>query len=67
MGHDSQSKEPRPAGALIRGTVVVILRILSLVTERNGLAKRIRSLWSAMYYVNLRLEVLKTYAKFMVE
>ena len=50
MGSDSQSKDRRPAGVLDRGTLVVIMRILSLVREESGLAKRIRSLWS------LRLE-----------
>ena len=44
MGHDSQSKDPRLAGVLNRGTlVVVIMRILSLVSEGSGLARRIRS------------------------
>ena len=46
MGPDSQSKDPRPASVLDRGTLVVIMRILSLVREESGLAKRIRSLWS---------------------
>ena len=49
MNPDSQSKDPRPAGVLDRETLVVIMRILSLVREENGLAKRIRSLWSAIY------------------
>ena len=53
MGPDTQSKGTRPAGVLYRGTsvvvVVVIMRILSLVSEGSGLAKRIRSLWSAIY------------------
>ena len=31
MGHDSQSKDPRPAGVLDKGTLVVILQILFLV------------------------------------
>ena len=44
MGSDSQSKDRRPAGVLDRGTLVVIMRILSLVREESGLAKRIRSL-----------------------
>ena len=44
MGHDSQGKDPRLAGVLNRGTlVVVIMRILSLVSEGSGLARRIRS------------------------
>ena len=40
---------PRPAGVLDRGTLVVIMQILLLVREESGLAKRIRSLWSAIY------------------
>ena len=47
MGLDSQSKDPRLAGVLNRGKLVVIMRILSLVREENELAKRTRSLWSA--------------------
>ena len=31
MGCNEQSKDPRPAGILDRGTLVVIMRILSLV------------------------------------
>ena len=49
MGPDSQSKDPRPTGVLNRGTLVVIMRILSLRREESELAKRIRSLWSAIY------------------
>ena len=49
MGPDSQSKDPHLAGVLDRGTLVVIMQILSLVREESGLAKRIRSLWSAIY------------------
>ena len=49
MGPDLQSKNPRLAGVLDRGTLVVIMQILSLVREKSGLAKRIRSLWSAIY------------------
>ena len=49
IGPDSQSKEPRPAGVLDRGKLVVTMQILSLVTEESRLAKRIRSLWSAIY------------------
>ena len=48
MGPDSQSKDPRPAGVLDRGTLIVIMRNLLLVREASGLAKRIRSLWSAL-------------------
>ena len=40
---------PHPAGVLDRGTLVVIMPILSLVREESGLAKRIRLLWSAIY------------------
>ena len=49
MSPNSQSKDPRPAGVLDRGTLVVIMRILSLVREQSGLARRIRLLWSAIY------------------
>ena len=49
MGPNSQSKDPRSAGVLDRGTLVVIMQIMSLVREKSGLAKRIRSLWSAIY------------------
>ena len=54
MGPDSQSKDPRPAGVLDRGKLVVIMRILSLVRDESGLAKRIRLLWSVIYLVNPR-------------
>ena len=49
IGPDLQSKDPCPAGILDRGTLVVITQILSLVREESGLAKRIRSLWNAIY------------------
>ena len=49
MGPDLQSKDPHLAGVIDRGTLVVIMQILSLVREETGLAKRIRSLWSAIY------------------
>ena len=49
MDPDSQGKDARPAGVLDRGTLVGIMRIASLVGEESGLAKRIRSLWSAIY------------------
>ena len=49
MGPNSQGKDPRLAGVLDRGTLVVIMQILSLVREKSGLAKRIRLLWSAIY------------------
>ena len=52
MGLDSQSKDPHPAGVLDRGTLVV-MRIMSLVREESGLAKRIRSLWSAIYLASV--------------
>ena len=43
-------------GVLDRETLVVIMQILSLVREECGLAKIIRSLWSAIYWVSQRLE-----------
>ena len=49
MGLDWQSKDPCPAGVLNGGTLVVIMRIKSLVREESGLAKRMRSLWIAVY------------------
>ena len=49
MNPDLQSKDLHPAGILDRGTSVVIIRILSLVREESGLAKKIGSLWSAIY------------------
>ena len=49
MGPESQSKDPHPAGVLDRGTLVVIMQILSLVKEESGLAKRKGSLWSVIY------------------
>ena len=36
MGPDLQSKDPRLAGVLDRGTLVVIMRILSLARERTS-------------------------------
>ena len=39
MGPDPQSKDPRSAAVLDRGTMVVIIRILSLVKEESGLAR----------------------------
>ena len=56
MGPDSQSKDPHPADVLDRGTLLVIMRFLSLVREESALAKKIRSLWSAIYGVNPRFE-----------
>ena len=56
MGPDSKSKDPRLEGVLDTGTLVVIMRILTLVRDKSGLAKRIRSLWSAIYSVSPRLE-----------
>ena len=56
MGPDSQSKDPCLAGVLDRGALAVIMSILSLVREESGLPKRIRSLWSAIYWVSPRLE-----------
>ena len=49
MGPDLQTKGLRPAGVLDRGTLVVIMQILSLAREESGLAKRITFLWSAIY------------------
>ena len=49
MHPNSQNKDPHQAGVLDRGTMVVIMQILSLVREERGLAKRIRSLWSGIY------------------
>ena len=49
MGPDSKSKDPRLAGLLERGTLVVIMGILSLVREESELANKIRLLWSAIY------------------
>ena len=43
MGPDSQNEDPRLAGVFDKGTLVVIMRFLSLVSEESGLAKRIRS------------------------
>ena len=48
-GSDLQSKDPRPAGVLDRGTMVVIMQILSLEREDSEVAKIIRSLWSAIF------------------
>ena len=48
-GSQLAEQHPRPAGVLDRGTLVVIMRIPSLVREESGLVKRIRSLWSAIY------------------
>ena len=42
-------KDPCLAGVLDRGTLVVIMQILSLVRAESGLARRIRLLWSAIY------------------
>ena len=57
MSHDLQNKDPcLLAGVLDMGTLVIIMQILSLVREESGLAKRIRSLWSATYWVSPRLE-----------
>ena len=49
MGPDLQSKDPRLPGVLDRGASVVIMQILPLVREESRLAKRIKSLWSAIY------------------
>ena len=66
MGSEWESKDPRTAGVLHRETLVVIMRILSLVREESGLAdllsepkikryrKRIPSLWlqKCMFWVS---------------
>ena len=49
MGPDLQNKDPLPEGVLDRGTLAVIIGILSLARKESGLAKRIRSLWSVIY------------------
>ena len=49
MGPDLQSKDPLTAGVLDRGTLVMIMQIMSLVREESGLGKRIKSLWNAIY------------------
>ena len=54
--NDSQSKDPRLADVLDRGTLLVIMRFVSLVREESALAKKIRSLCSAIYGVNPRFE-----------
>ena len=41
MGPDSQSKDSRLAGVLDRGTLVVIMRMLSLVRERTSQENKI--------------------------
>ena len=60
MSLDLQSKNICLAGILDNGTLVVIMGILSLVDERSGLANKIRLLWSAIYQVNLRVEVIES-------
>ena len=42
-----------------RETLVDIMQILSSVSKGSGLAKRTRSQWSAIYYVDLRLRVIE--------
>ena len=59
MDPDSPSKDPRLASVIDSGTLALIMRILSLVREESGLSKRIRSLWSAIYRVNSRLEAIE--------
>ena len=53
MGPDSQNKDPRPVGVLDRGTgtLVVIVRILSLVKEESGLAK----IWYGSTFVDYKM------------
>ena len=40
MGPDLQSEDPRLAGVLNKGTMVVIMGILLLVSTESGLARR---------------------------
>ena len=49
MNPDWQRKDPRPEGVLGSEILVVTMRILSLVSEGKGPAKRITSLLSAVY------------------
>ena len=49
MSIDWQSKDPCPTGVLDRGTMVIIMPILSLAREKNGLVRRIKLLGSAIY------------------
>ena len=44
-----RARGPHLANLLSRGTFVVIMQILLLVSEGSGLANRIRLLWSAVY------------------
>ena len=46
MGPDSQSNDHYMVGVLDRGILVAVVRILSLVKEGNGSARRIRQQWS---------------------
>ena len=46
MGPDSQSNGHCMAGVLNRGILVAVMRILSLVKEGSGSARRIRQQWS---------------------
>ena len=43
MGSDSQSKDPRPVGVLDRGTLFIIMGILSLVREENPVISKRRN------------------------
>ena len=47
-GSQLAEQGPFSGSVLNRGTLVVIMQILSLRREESGLAKRIRSLWSAV-------------------
>ena len=49
MGPNLQSMDSRLAGVLNKGTLVVTMQILSLVSEGSGLARRIRLYWSAIF------------------
>ena len=57
---DLQIKDPLAASILDRGTLTVIIRILSLVRKISGLAKRIRPLLGAIYWTSPRLESLES-------
>ena len=43
MGSNSQSKDPRPVGVLDRGTLFIIMGILSLVREENPVISKRRN------------------------
>ena len=59
-GYRLAEQGPSSAGVFDRGTFGIIMQILSLVSKGSGLARKIRLSWSAIYYVNIRLEVIET-------